>query len=104
MTQNKRVALLQAGAGMGAALLAAVPAEAALRVETAVPGAFDPYSDTLAGNLGPALSRVHGDDRYAVMNITIAVPEITTWAMMTAGFALLGGAMRRRTTRRVSFA
>lgn len=30
--------------------------------------------------------------------ITAAVPEPATWAMMVAGFALAGGAMRRRTS------
>ena len=33
-----------------------------------------------------------------------AVPEPATWAMMIGGFGLVGGAMRRRTHRTVTFA
>ena len=36
--------------------------------------------------------------------INSAVPEPGTWAMMIFGFAAIGGAMRRRTNRRISFA
>ena len=46
------------------------------------------------------------DQGLAIDNLTItsatataAVPEPATWAMMIAGFALVGGALRRRTTR-----
>lgn len=35
---------------------------------------------------------------------TPAIPELATWAMMIAGFALAGGALRRRATTRVAFA
>jgi len=31
--------------------------------------------------------------------VTGAVPEPATWAMMIAGFGLVGGAMRRRSTK-----
>lgn len=38
------------------------------------------------------------------LNIASAVPEPATWAMMIAGFGLVGGAMRRRNTVRTVFA
>ena len=47
------------------------------------------------------------DDDFKLKNLTIntiappAVPEPTTWAMMIAGFGLVGGAMRRRNDRLV---
>lgn len=60
--------------------------------------------------------RVNGDGRlitsitlgstsnsFEVDNLSIsAVPEASTWAMMIVGFGLVGSAMRRRTTARVS--
>lgn len=47
-------------------------------------------SDT-AGNAGPLLDNVLVESSAAV------VPEPATWAMMIAGFGLVGGMMRRRT-------
>ncbi len=38
------------------------------------------------------------DVSYSASNATAAVPEPATWAMMIAGFGLVGGAMRRRKT------
>lgn len=50
---------------------------------------------TIAGNGGPRPT-----DNYTVtIAVSPAVPEPTTWAMMIAGFGMIGGAMRRRTTR-----
>lgn len=46
-----------------------------------------------------------GGTHFALDNLTVngAVPEPASWAMMIAGFALVGSAMRRRTTN-VTFA
>ena len=43
------------------------------------------------GNVGPIL------DNVLVESSSAAVPEPATWAMMIAGFGLVGGLMRRRT-------
>lgn len=52
-------------------------------------------------NLGPTLDEV----RFLVNAAPAPVPEPATWAMMIAGFGLVGGAMRRRNvTTKVSFA
>ncbi len=59
---------------------------------------------TLVGTITSAFASVYDDDRYSVMNITIAVPEMATWAMMIAGFALLGGVLRQRAAPQVRFA
>ena len=40
---------------------------------------------------------------FASSTVTAAVPEPATWAMMIAGFGLVGGAMRRRSTK-IAFA
>lgn len=40
---------------------------------------------------------------FATANVTAAVPEPATWAMMIAGFGLVGGTMRRRSTK-IAFA
>jgi hypothetical protein len=34
----------------------------------------------------------------ALDNVSAAVPEPATWAMLIAGFGLVGGALRRRNT------
>ena len=44
-----------------------------------------------AGNAGPIL------DNVLITSSSAAVPEPATWAMMIAGFGLVGGMMRRRT-------
>lgn len=44
-----------------------------------------------AGNAGPLL------DNLLVESTSAVVPEPATWAMMIAGFGLVGGVMRRRT-------
>jgi hypothetical protein len=41
---------------------------------------------------------------YEVMGVYTFIPEPATWAMMIAGFGFVGGAMRRRTKVRVTFA
>jgi hypothetical protein len=46
----------------------------------------------------------YGDDRLGSFVIPNAVPEPASWAMMIAGFALAGGALRRRTRAAVAFA
>jgi membrane-associated phospholipid phosphatase len=51
---------------------------------------------------GLALGR--GVGNYVSQNAFGAVPEPTTWAMMIFGFGLVGGAMRRRHSVRVTYA
>lgn len=51
----------------------------------------------------------YGDNRLGLVtlggaNATGAVPEPATWAMMIAGFGMVGGTMRRRARRTVAFA
>ena len=41
--------------------------------------------------------------RLTTNNQTSGVPETSTWAMMLAGFGIVGGAMRRRQRTSVSF-
>ncbi len=56
------------------------------------------YTLTIAG-------RAYGPTSTFAGNFNVVgVPEPTTWAMMIAGVGLVGGAMRRRTTTKVSFA
>jgi len=58
------------------------------------------FGTTSHDDIGPLLDGVAVD----VSDVTAAVPEPATWAMMLAGFGLVGGAMRRRTRTAVSFA
>jgi hypothetical protein len=43
-----------------------------------------------------------GSFTFEVSAVNAVVPEPGTWAMMIAGFGLIGGAMRRRTSARAS--
>jgi hypothetical protein len=54
------------------------------------------FKTTSQDNIGPLLDNV-------ALDVTAAVPEPATWAMMIGGFALVGASMRRRKTA-VSFA
>lgn len=64
------------------------------------------------GTADIAYFRISGADTYGVNQIAIeapvagggAVPEPAAWAMMLAGFGLVGGAMRRRQKVSVSYA
>lgn len=49
------------------------------------------FGSLSADNVGPIVDNVF-------LDITTAVPEPATWAMMILGFGLVGGAMRRRKT------
>ena len=42
-------------------------------------------------------------DSFTISEVVAAVPEPASWAMMISGFGLVGGAMRSRTTRRLSY-
>ena len=72
---------------------------------------FCPYTPIGIGFAGTALSVDFGGsaNQVAFANITInsvtpgGVPEPTTWAMMIAGFALVGAGMRKRVSK-VAFA
>lgn len=56
------------------------------------------FGSSSRDNVGPLLDNVSLDITSG------AVPEPATWAMMILGFGLIGAAMRRRQTVRVSFA
>lgn len=43
-------------------------------------------------------------DAFEFDNLAVAVPEPAAWAMMIFGFALVGGALRRRSATQVKFA
>ena len=51
------------------------------------------------GNLWPTVDNLVFARRPAVV---AAIPESSTWLMMVAGFGLVGGAMRRRTSARIA--
>lgn len=53
--------------------------------------------------LDPALQAV-GETASFINTDTSAVPELTTWGMMMAGFAVIGLGVRRRPIRRTAFA
>jgi hypothetical protein len=61
------------------------------------------YSGSTFLNAGDVLSTIinrqgnYGSDSTGE-NFTVSVPEPASWAMMLAGFGLMGGAMRRRRT------
>ena len=44
------------------------------------------------------------NDAFEFDNLAVAVPEPAAWAMMIFGFALVGGALRRRSATQVKFA
>lgn len=61
--------------------------------------------DLVAGQqFGFRLNGSHGDSaqtlngRFSVLDVTAAVPEPATWALLILGFGAVGGAMRRRST------
>jgi PEP-CTERM motif len=63
------------------------------------PGSYFAFEDLLGG----------GDFNYADLQFIartgdLAVPEPASWALMISGFGLVGGAMRRRRTVRVTYA
>jgi opacity protein-like surface antigen len=69
-----------------------------------------PSGDALGGTGSHEGTQSLGDEAWGLSNILltgpavgVAVPEPATWAMMIGGFAVAGGAMRRRKTA-VSFA
>ena len=79
---------------------AAVPVDAFnadSRINTVV--AFGNASAT-SGTVGQAFAPV----TQITFNATAAVPEPATWAMMIAGFGVVGGSMRRRSRRVAAFA
>jgi PEP-CTERM motif len=54
--------------------------------------------------LGTHSSQIFGASQFATLNVSNGgVPEPASWALMIAGFGLVGGAMRRRVTK-VSYA
>ena len=57
------------------------------------------------GGRPPALdgNSVYADNVRFELGAAAAVPEASTWAMMLAGFGIVGGAMRRRQRTSVSF-
>lgn len=70
---------------------------------TSAGGARTVDSLSRSGNvwlIGAAFANADGNiDAFKISNVTVnttAVPEPATWAMMIAGFGLVGGAMRRR--------
>jgi hypothetical protein len=46
---------------------------------------------------------VQAIDSFTISEVVAAVPEPASWAMMISGFGLVGGAMRSRATRRLSY-
>lgn len=63
---------------------------------------------TYTVNSGPLISsatfRSSGGNSFEFDNLAAAVPEPAMWGMMILGFGLVGGALRRRTSTKVSFA
>lgn len=55
-------------------------------------------------SLGTAIAETYHLDDLTFGVSAGAVPEPATWAMMIGGFGLIGGAMRRRSAAKVSFA
>lgn len=51
-----------------------------------------------AGSHTFTVDYVEGNGSPSVLNLTIAVPEPATWAMMIAGFGMAGAMLRRRRT------
>ena len=73
------------------------------------------HSTVFGGLIAPTGLEIGGDGAFYVTNFSpvpgigqvlriAAVPEMASWAMMVAGFGLLGGAMRRRQGTHVTFA
>jgi PEP-CTERM motif len=55
------------------------------------------------GTVGTHSSQIFGSNQFATLTVTDsnigAVPEPASWALMIAGFGLVGSAMRRRVTK-----
>lgn len=64
-------------------------------------GIFYYFVDTAFGTPGTYESTLFGTDQQGQLVVTDlgVVPEPASWAMMIAGFGLVGGAMRRRVAR-----
>jgi len=62
------------------------------------------FSGTAIGLLVSGNPSGPGRAVFNVLTGTPAVPEMSTWAMMIAGFGLVGMAMRRRTRTQITFA
>jgi hypothetical protein len=67
-------------------------------LSAAVPGTYFAFEDLEGGG-----DFNYTDLQFVLRNGSLAVPEPATWVMMIMGFGLVGGAMRRRQTVRVSF-
>ncbi|GGB24907.1 hypothetical protein GCM10011380_13090 [Sphingomonas metalli] len=57
------------------------------------------YNDSFGEYSGFVPTSIHRN----WINSVLAVPEPSTWALMIAGFGLIGGSMRRRTRTRIRF-
>lgn len=65
---------------------------------------FGFYSVNLTTGAATFVGQTDGLRNIAVAGATPAVPEPATWAMMIAGFGMIGGTLRRRNATRVNFA
>lgn len=67
---------------------------------------FDVSFSNKLGRYDAFLFTVQNDaaDGYRLQQIALAVPEPEAWALMLGGFALVGGAMRRRQRTNVTYA
>ena len=63
---------------------------------------FGFYNVNLTTGAATLVSRTDGLRNIAVAGATAAVPEPATWAMMIAGFGMIGGTLRRRATGRAA--
>lgn len=100
---NYRVALSQYSNFGGATLAAGFPYNSPTQTQSFCdPGLQAPFCDATG-------AKRDGHWAFDILNVQQAaqggVPEPTTWAMMIAGFGLIGGTMRRRrVSAKVSFA